>query len=180
LSAAKGLGDALSTLTALVDRRCDVTLTLAGPVSPGESQQLIEDVAAKYPGRLRAVGPVYGDDKQKFFAEIDVFLFPTKTESWGLVLNEALAAGVPVITVDRGCTSLVVGNEAGLLIDRHVSFVEPAATQVERWAEDHESYLQASRAAVLQAQRLRDEGQDQLEKFVQHMFSPLPPASANA
>jgi glycosyltransferase involved in cell wall biosynthesis len=180
LSAAKGLSEALATFGALVDRNRDVTLTLAGPVPSRDSQQLIDDVMAKFPGRVRAIGPVFGDDKRQFFDEIDVFLFPTKTESWGLVLNEAIAAGVPVITVDRGCTSMVVGEDAGLLVGRNDSFCQPAVEQIERWIDDHESYRRASQAAVLQARRLRDDGLRTLDHFVRHMFSPPPPASANA
>jgi glycosyltransferase involved in cell wall biosynthesis len=172
LSAAKGLSDALETFAALAARNRDVTLTLAGPIPSRASRQLIDDAIARYPGRVRAIGPVYGEDKRKFLADIDVFLFPTKTESWGLVLNEALAAGVPVITVDRGCTATVVGDEAGLAIDRNASFIESAVEQIERWVDDPESYRSASRAAISQARLLRDEGQRTLDHFVRHMFSP--------
>jgi glycosyltransferase involved in cell wall biosynthesis len=174
LSAAKGLSDALDTFAALAARNRDVTLTLAGPIPSRESRQLIDDATVRYPGHVRAIGPVYGEDKRKFFADIDVFLFPTKTESWGLVLNEALAAGVPVITVNRGCTAIVVGEQAGLAIDRNASFIEPAVQQIERWIDDPESYCSASQAAITQAQRLRDEGQRTLDHFVQRIFSPLP------
>ncbi|MCI0334408.1 MAG: glycosyltransferase family 4 protein [Planctomycetes bacterium] len=180
LSAAKGLSDVIATFSALVDRQRDVTLTLAGPVSSSDSQRLIDETIANYPGRVRNIGPLYGDDKRRFFNDIDAFLFPTKSESWGLVLNEALAAGVPVITFDRGCTSLVVGEEAGLLIDRGALFAELAALQVERWIDDNDLYRRTSQAAIAQAERLHDDGQRTLDDFVRHMFSPLPPALSNA
>jgi glycosyltransferase involved in cell wall biosynthesis len=179
LSAAKGLSDTLHTFASLADRNRDVTLTLAGPVPTRQSQRLIDEACTNYPRRVFAIGPVYGDDKLRFFADIDVFLFPTKTESWGLVLNESLAAGVPVITVDRGCTSMVVGPDAGLLVARDESFVEPAARQIEHWINDHEAYRRASHAAVSQARRLRDDGQRMLDDFVRHMSSPPLAASAN-
>jgi glycosyltransferase involved in cell wall biosynthesis len=172
LSAAKGLSDVIETFQMLVERGRDVTLTLAGPVPTGESQRMIDQVVSKYPGRVCSIGPAYGNDKRRFFEEVDVFLFPTKTESWGLVLNEALALGVTVITFDRGCTAMVVGEGAGLLLDRDEPFAERAALQVERWMDDNEAYRQASVAAVAQAQRLHDEGQRTLDNFVQHMFSP--------
>jgi glycosyltransferase involved in cell wall biosynthesis len=172
LSAAKGLSDVLETFQTLVERGRDVALTLAGPVPAGESQRMIDEFVVRYPGRVRSIGPAYGDDKRRFFDGIDVFLFPTKTESWGLVLNEALAVGIPVITYDRGCTAMVVGEEAGLLLDRDEPFAERAALQVERWMEDNEAYRRASVAAVAQAQQLHDEGQLTLDNFVRHMFSP--------
>jgi glycosyltransferase involved in cell wall biosynthesis len=172
LSAAKGLSDVIETFQTLVERGRNVTLTLAGPVSTGESQQMINQVVAEYPGRVRSIGPVYDNDKRQYFDEIDVFLFPTKSESWGLVLNEALAWGIPVITYDRGCTAMVVGAGAGLLLDREKSFADQAALQIERWMDDNEAYQRASVAAVAQAQRLHDEGQRTLDDFVRHMFSP--------
>jgi glycosyltransferase involved in cell wall biosynthesis len=173
LSAAKGLKDVLDTFEALADGGRGVTLTLAGPVADAESQRLIDELVARYPGRVRSLGPAYGEAKRRFFDEIDVFLLPTKSESWGLVLNEALAAGVPVITFDRGCTQVVVGGGAGLLIDRDASFAGPAAKQVESWMDDDELYARASRSAVAQAEHLRDEGQRLLGEFVREMFLPV-------
>jgi glycosyltransferase involved in cell wall biosynthesis len=177
LSAGKGLSEVIDTFRAAAGRGHDVTLTLAGPVSNRESQALIDRVVGEYPGRVKSIGPAYGDVKEHFFDEIDVFLLPTKSESWGLVLNEALAAGVPVITFDRGCTSMVVGDEAGLLIDRDANFAEKAVTQIERWIEDDGAYGRASHAAVAQARRLHAEGLRMLNEFVDHMFSPVLPAA---
>jgi glycosyltransferase involved in cell wall biosynthesis len=178
LSPSKGLRETLETFAALAKRGRDVTITLAGPVQTRGSQELIDETAAKFPGRVHSIGPVYGDEKRKFFDEIDVFLFPTKGESWGLVLNEALAEGVPVITYDRGCTSIVVGHTAGRLIDRRANFAELAAAQVERWMDDEESYRIASEAAVAQARRLHESGERMLGDFSEHMFSPLEHSSA--
>jgi glycosyltransferase involved in cell wall biosynthesis len=178
LSAAKGLREVIETFENLVDRNRDVTLILAGPVVSRDSQQLIDDTIAKYPSRVRSLGPVYNADKRQFFADIDAFLFPTKTEAWGVVVNEALAAGLPLVTYDRGCLAMVVGEKAGLLLERDVAFAAPAALQVERWMDDHNSYRRASEAAVAQAQRLREDGQRILDDFVRHMFSPPPPGAA--
>ncbi len=43
-------------------------------------------------------GGVYGDDKWSLYKQADVFVLPTYSENFGLVVIEALAAGVPVIT----------------------------------------------------------------------------------
>jgi glycosyltransferase involved in cell wall biosynthesis len=173
LSPAKGLKEVIETFERLIDRGRDVTLTLAGPVVSHDAQHLIDSTIVKHPGRVRSLGPVYGDDKRRFFAEIDAFVFPTQTEAWGVVVNEALAAGLPLITYDRGCLAMVVGDHAGLLLERNASFAEPAALQIERWIDDKEAYCRASVAAIAQAEQLQEEGHLRLNDFVQHMFSPL-------
>ena len=43
-------------------------------------------------------GPVDGDDKWPLYREADLFALPSHTENFGLVVAEALACGLPVIT----------------------------------------------------------------------------------
>lgn len=43
-------------------------------------------------------GGVYGEMKWKLFREADVFILPTYSENFGIVVGEALACGTPVIT----------------------------------------------------------------------------------
>lgn len=44
------------------------------------------------------VGGVYGGTKWKLFRKADVFVLPTHSENFGIVVAEALASGTPVIT----------------------------------------------------------------------------------
>ena len=43
-------------------------------------------------------GGVYGEDKWRLYREADVFVLPTYSENFGIVVSEALACGTPVIT----------------------------------------------------------------------------------
>ncbi len=40
------------------------------------------------------------DELQKYYKAADVFVLPTRKDVWGLVINEAMAAGLPVITTN--------------------------------------------------------------------------------
>lgn len=43
----------------------------------------------------------------------DIFVHPTREDIWGLVVNEAMAKGLPVITTDRCVAGLeLIKNES--------------------------------------------------------------------
>src|SRR5262245_17120803 len=116
----KGVDLAISTFSKLHSEGRQVCLTLAGPIRSPAAKSLIDKALAEYPQQVSHLGAVYGQAKAQFFANIDALLFPTQynEESWGIVLNESLAAGAPAITFDRGCTRTVVGKRAGLVVPR--------------------------------------------------------------
>jgi glycosyltransferase involved in cell wall biosynthesis len=159
--------------TLLRDRGRNVRLTLAGRASEKIVEEMIEDTLREYPRQVQYLGPVSGASKVDFFKSIDVLLFPTmyREESWGIVINEALAAGVPVITFDRGCTRTVVGDRAGLVVPRNGDFVLSATRQIEQWIDQPSTYREASHAAIAQAEYLHQQGQQQLDEFARCMFT---------
>lgn len=60
----------------------------------GDGPQLAE-YRMRYPA-VHFVGVKKGKELAKYFSAADVFVFPSKTDTFGLVLLEALASGVPV------------------------------------------------------------------------------------
>lgn len=52
-------------------------------------------LAARHP-EVRFLGRKVGEDLARHYAAADVFVFPSRTDTFGLVLLEALASGVPV------------------------------------------------------------------------------------
>jgi glycosyltransferase involved in cell wall biosynthesis len=50
---------------------------------------------ARFP-QARFLGPMFGEELASAYAAADVFVFPSKTDTFGLVMIEALACGVPV------------------------------------------------------------------------------------
>lgn len=61
-------------------------------VGDGPARATLE---AKYP-HAHFLGPKFGADLAAAYAAADVFVFPSKTDTFGLVMIEALASGVPV------------------------------------------------------------------------------------
>lgn len=61
-------------------------------VGDGPARAALE---AKFPG-ARFLGALFGADLAAAYAGADVFVFPSRTDTFGLVMIEALACGVPV------------------------------------------------------------------------------------
>jgi glycosyltransferase involved in cell wall biosynthesis len=70
-------------------------------------------------GRYQAahfLGEKVGEDLARHVAAADVFVFPSRTDTFGLVLLEALACGVPVAAFPvTGPVDVLVQGETGIL-----------------------------------------------------------------
>lgn len=55
---------------------------------------------------------------QEYYRAADLFVFPTREDIWGLVINEAVAAGLPVVTTENcgAGLELVENGENGFLV----------------------------------------------------------------
>ncbi len=57
-------------------------------------------------------------DLQKLYRSADLFVLPTREDIWGLVVNEALANGLPVITTDRCVAGVeMISDGAGKIVE---------------------------------------------------------------
>lgn len=74
-------------------------LRIAGPDEAGHLEEVMVLVRALgVQNSVDYVGVVNGADKSALYKTADVFVLPTFTENFGVVIAEALAHGVPVIT----------------------------------------------------------------------------------
>ena len=68
----------------------------------------------RYP-RARFLGAMQGEALAKVYASADVFVFPSRTDTFGIVMIEALASGLPVAAFPAPGPIDVVGPGAGVL-----------------------------------------------------------------
>ena len=86
------------------------------------------------------------------FASADAFMFPSRTETLGLVLLEAMAAGCPVVAAGTGgITDIVDDGENGYLFDPNDERGATAATQ--RLLQDADERERVRRQARQEAER---------------------------
>nr|WP_319569928.1 glycosyltransferase [uncultured Draconibacterium sp.] len=69
----------------------------------------------------KILGPLYGDSKWDFIKGADIFVLPTYSENFGIVVAEALAVGVPVITTTGAPWHELLSHKCGWWIDLSVA-----------------------------------------------------------
>ena len=154
LTAEKGLRDFLAVIAEARRRRLPVSGVLAGPVPAQADRDAIGEAQSQGDG-LSYRGPLYGAAKDAFFDEIDAFLLPTRSESYGLVIIEALSRGVPVIASARGCIGSYLTAPAGHAIPPSDAFAQTALASIVAWISEPDAYGRASEAALRLCRELR-------------------------
>jgi glycosyltransferase involved in cell wall biosynthesis len=110
----KGVDLLLTAFERLVLEGLDIRLLLIG--REAKLPELLEGITDSARARIRYEGFQPPDKLPIFFAEADVFVLPSRHEGWGVVINQALGAGLPVICSDAvgAGTDLVEENINGL------------------------------------------------------------------
>ena len=105
---AKGVFDLLEAYAKLDEEiRASVGLVFVGE---GDAKsELIRRASLIRPGTVKVSLFVQKEQLAEFYALADAFVFPTHSDPWGLVVNEAMASGLPVIASNvAGCVSDLV------------------------------------------------------------------------
>lgn len=107
----KGFGPLLDALGRVADGR--LRLHVVGRADPAAYRQAIGRNGLT--DRLTWHGPT--GDVARYFAAADLFVLPTQYEPFGIVIVEALAMGVPVITTKvAGAAAAVKAGRAGIVL----------------------------------------------------------------
>ncbi len=84
----------------------------------------------------------------KYYKAIDIFISPSKQESQGLTLLEAMAAGKPVVTFKNlGSESTITNNKDGYYVNKEEDFINKILLLLR----DHKTYNRISKYAVKKA-----------------------------
>ena len=94
---------------------------------------------------IKFLKPVYGDsNKKKLFAKYDVLILPTQNENFGMVILEALARGLMVLTTNETPWSIIQKKKAGWIIN--YSLIELCLALNEIINKKHDFYLRRKRS----------------------------------
>jgi glycosyltransferase involved in cell wall biosynthesis len=165
----KNIGFLLEVAARLKAERPDFVLVVAGegPATPSLQRQALRDGLG---GSVRFVG--YLERRKRLpdcYAAADVFVFASRTETQGLVLLEAMAAGLPVVALAAMGTTDILCPERGARIapDSPAGFAEVVeqviangrlrkqlATEARSYAREWADTLMAERLAALYRRQL--------------------------
>jgi glycogen(starch) synthase len=117
IEARKGPDQLLAALTQIPQAFANVEVTFVGkspnPDDPfgRQIEALKESVHSKIPGAtLQFPGYVTDEDLEAYYENADIFVAPSRFESFGLILIEAMRHGVPVVACDIGGMREIISN----------------------------------------------------------------------
>ncbi|MGC4866410.1 glycosyltransferase family 4 protein [Micromonospora sp. DT53] len=115
--------------------------------------------AAGLTERVRLVGPLTGAALGEAYAAADLLVLPSRGETYGMVVTEALARGLPVVTTEVGGLPETLGHapdgdRPGLLVPP--GDPEALAAALTRWLDDDALRARLRRAALARRDTLTD------------------------
>lgn len=123
----KGLEVLLKALPNVARVFPDFKLMIAGP---GEGLEAMQSINPALRNRLEFLGRINDEEKAAFFKSLSVYIAPnTGGESFGIILAEAMAAGVPIVASDiPAFRYLLEEGKQGMLFENENS--EELATRI--------------------------------------------------
>lgn len=110
----KGLHYLLDVFPKL-DSNTELWLVGALPTDPVLARMI--DDCKRRTGRLQVIGPVPQAELNKIYNQCDVFVLPSLSDGWGMVVSQALACGLPAVVSDMtGAKALVKPGRNGFVV----------------------------------------------------------------
>ncbi|MBT4175149.1 glycosyltransferase family 4 protein [archaeon] len=111
----KGVYDLIATMPTIIKNNPNIHLNLIGKEEPEAKKIILDKKMSKY---VSCLGEITGDKKWDYYKKATIFVLPSHYESFGIVLLEAMASGVPIIASKTGgIPDLIEDGKNGLLFE---------------------------------------------------------------
>ncbi|MEM7673577.1 MAG: glycosyltransferase family 4 protein, partial [Verrucomicrobiota bacterium] len=91
----------------------DIELTVVGA---GELEYLLEEISDNARSRIHHMGFLQPGELSGIFARADIFVLPSRYDGWGVVVNQAIAAQLAIVTTDAVGAAEYVSEENGYIV----------------------------------------------------------------
>lgn len=159
----KGIHHIIQTIKELVNQNIKVTLTIVGKGNYEKNLRILSE-KLKMEENIYWCQPLFGEKLYEKYLSSDIFLLLSKSESYGLVVSEALSAGLPCIVSkttaltefldEPGCYGIDYPPDSKklseLILRIHLSEIKigPFSNKIRTWervAEDYERLYESIR-----------------------------------
>lgn len=116
LGSEKNLPILIEAFDIVIKKRPNALLLFVGDF---EYRKTLEEIASASPHSERIVftGALPREDLGVVYEAMDIFTFPSLTDTQGWVIHEAALAGLPIILIDRGLSEVVESGVNGEYVD---------------------------------------------------------------
>jgi glycosyltransferase involved in cell wall biosynthesis len=125
----KGLDMLIPAWHAIASEFPDWDLVIAGPLNSGYARSMQSLANTLGAPRTSFIGQTLGEEKRRLLSTASLFVLPTYSENFGLVIAEALAHGTPVITTTETPWEDVPARKCGWIIPPERTSLESAMRQ---------------------------------------------------
>lgn len=123
----KGIEILIDAWEQLVSKYPDWNVVIAGNGEKKYIQHLKEVIKLKeLVNCVEIVPPVFGDVKYKLYCESSLFVLPTYSENFGMVIAEAMSCGVPALTTNGTPWQELNENNLGWCVDLNIENIAKA------------------------------------------------------
>ena len=127
-------------------------LVIAGPDDLDGCAPTVRALIAEFElgERVTLTGPLYGQEKLQALVDADLFVLPSRYESFGNAAAESIACGTPVLVTDRCGIAPLIDGKAGLVVPYDVDAIHKG---IKRLIEDESlaAQLRAGCAGVAES-----------------------------
>lgn len=160
----KGIFDLLKISELIRAYQIDVQFIVLGTgMSEIETKQVNEEIKKlNLENIVQLKGVVIGEEKEKYFREASILIHPTYWDAFPLVIIEAMAFGLPIITTKVGGIPEIIGQDGGAIFHEPGDIEGMVKSIIFLKENEH------IRAKICQSNRKRFEAVFHLEKIAEH------------
>ena len=126
----KGIEFLINAWGQLSSKYPDWNVIIAGNGEESYIRKLKELIKAKnIQNCIKIIPPVFGAEKYKLYCESSLFVLPTYSENFGMVIAEAMSCGVPCITTNGTPWQMLNEKQLGWCIDLNLDNLATTISQ---------------------------------------------------